>query len=95
MQILNFLISDRWKRTYPHAAMGVLAVSQVENEAQNAALDAEKKALEDGLRQRFGSREAIKADAVLQAYAAYYKRFKKNYHVFFQIESVADRKSVV
>ena len=89
MQILNFLISDRWKRTYPHAAMGVLAVSQIENNAQDAALEAEKNKLEDGLRQRFGSREAIKADAVLQAYAAYYKPFKKNYHVFFQIESVA------
>lgn len=88
-QVFDFLISDRWKRTYPHAAMGVLALSHIENKAQDAVLDAVKKALEDELRQRFGSREAIKADAVLQAYAAYYKRFKKNYHVFFQIESVA------
>lgn len=69
--------------------MGVLLLGGIENIKESAALEEEKAALSTCLGSRFDSREAIKADETLGAYAAYYKRFKKNYHVFFQVESVA------
>jgi len=89
MNLLTFYTSDGWKENHPHAALGVLAVEGIVNKQVSDALDAEKVALAQWLAERFDSREPIKADATLQAYAAYYKRFRKNYHVFFQMESVA------
>lgn len=66
-------------------------MSGVINPASHAALDARKEELEKELRARFGSsdRASLLALPVLQAYAAYYKRFKKTYHVQLQLESVA------
>jgi len=86
---MQFSVSDRWKEMYPRAVMGVLVVNKIKNIRQSDELNREKDKLALSLRERFASREAIKADATLQAYAAYYKAFKKNYHVFFQLESVA------
>jgi DNA/RNA-binding domain of Phe-tRNA-synthetase-like protein len=75
---------------YPEAAVGVLALRDVENPAMHAALDERKKELEANLRSRYAGydRAAFKALPVLQAYATYYKRFKKTYHVLLQLESI-------
>ena len=47
--------------------------------------------MEGELRTRFAGqdRAALKALPTIQAYSAYYKRFKKTYHVLLQLESVA------
>jgi DNA/RNA-binding domain of Phe-tRNA-synthetase-like protein len=89
MAVFDLALSDEWKKEHPRAAMGVLVVDGIINTTESMALEIEKGALTKWLRERFDSREAIKADATLGVYAAYYKRFKKNYHVFFQLESVA------
>lgn len=89
MAVFDLALSDEWKKEHPRAAMGALAVEGIDNTQVSETLEKEKAALEAWLGERFDSREAIKADATLRAYAAYYKRFKKNYHVFFQLESVA------
>jgi DNA/RNA-binding domain of Phe-tRNA-synthetase-like protein len=88
---MNYIVSETFKATYPGAAAGVLAMSGVKNPASHPALDAEKAELEQQLRARFGSsdRAALLALPALQAYAAYYKRFKKTFHVQLQLESVA------
>ncbi|MFQ5420492.1 MAG: phenylalanine--tRNA ligase beta subunit-related protein [Anaerolineae bacterium] len=87
--ILN--ISEAWRKAYPGAAVGVLALRGVSNPAGHEGLAARKGELERKLRERFGAdgRPAIKADPIIQAYTRYYKRFKKTYHVLLQMESVA------
>lgn len=86
-----FRVSQAWKSAYPGAAVGVLAMHNVINPKRAPALDKQKKELEDNLRSRFSDadRATLKALAPIQAYDAYYKRFKKTYHVLLQLESVA------
>jgi DNA/RNA-binding domain of Phe-tRNA-synthetase-like protein len=91
------LVSDAWKTTYPGAAVGILAMREVANPERHPLLEQRKEELENGLRARFvphtgyfagQDRAALKELPILQAYEAYYKRFKKTYHVQLQLESV-------
>jgi DNA/RNA-binding domain of Phe-tRNA-synthetase-like protein len=86
-----FLVSDAWKNAYPGAAAGILAMRNVANPEHHPALERSKEELESQLRSRFAnsSRAALAALAPLPAYAAYFGRFKKTYHVQLQLESVA------
>lgn len=85
-----FQVSDTWKSTFPDAHEGVLIMRGALNPAQHAQLEARKKALEEELRARFSGqdRPALEQHPVLQAYASYYRRFKKTYHVQLQLESL-------
>jgi DNA/RNA-binding domain of Phe-tRNA-synthetase-like protein len=87
------VVSEAWKSTYPGAAVGALAIRNVLNPAHHPALEKRKAELEYQLRTCFAGyeRAALKALPTLQAYTAYYKRFKKTYHVLLQLESVALR----
>ncbi len=62
----------------------------VTNPPHHAELEARKAALEDELRVRFSGqdRAALLKHPILQAYDAYYRRFKKTYHVQLQLESI-------
>ncbi len=84
-------ITEAWKAAYPSAHVGVLAMRNVGNPAEHAALDERRLELEDELRARWagGDRAAIKALPVMGAYDRYYRKFKKTYHVQLQLESVA------
>jgi len=86
-----FIVSDTWKTTYPSARAGILVMKNVANPARHPELDQQKKNLEQSLRDRFAGadRAAIRALPIIQAYNAYYKRFKKTYHVQLQLESIA------
>jgi len=85
-----FIVSESWKAAYPGAAVGILAMRNVTNPERHAALDQRKEELEYELRSRFSGydRAALKALPTLQAYEAYYRRFKKTYHVQLQLESI-------
>jgi len=85
-----FTVSQAWKTTYPGAAVGILAMRGVANPKSHPALEARKEALENQLRSRFAGydRASLKSLPTLQAYSAYYKRFKKTYHVQLQLQSV-------
>lgn len=85
-----FQVSDTWKRTYPQAHAGVLIMRNVANPAHHPAQDKQKAVLEAELRTRFSGqdRTALMEDPVLQAYASYYRQFKKSYHVQLQLESL-------
>jgi DNA/RNA-binding domain of Phe-tRNA-synthetase-like protein len=67
------------------------------NSAHHAALDERKAALEQDLRARYAGydRAALKALPAIQAYDAYYKRFKKTYHVLLQLESVVMKEKAI
>ena len=84
-------VSDAWKAAYPGAHVGVLAMRNVVNPAEHAALDERRLELEDELRARWagGDRAAIRSLPVVDAYTRYYKEFKKTYHLQLQLESVA------
>ena len=84
-------VTDAWRAAYPGAHVGVLAMRNVVNPAEHAALDERRLELEDELRARWagGDRAAIKGLPVIGAYGRYYRKFKKTYHVQLQLESVA------
>lgn len=81
------VVTDAWKAAYPGAHVGVLAMRNVVNPAEHAALDRRQLELEDELRARWagGDRAAIRSLPIIDAYAQYYKRFKKTYHVQLQL----------
>ena len=82
--------SVAWREKYPDACIGVLAIWDVHNPKYSPALEAHKQQLEAELREEFAGmdRALLKADPTLAAYAAYYKPFKKTYHVQLQLESI-------
>jgi DNA/RNA-binding domain of Phe-tRNA-synthetase-like protein len=82
------IVSEGWRAAYPGAAVGVLAMRDVANPERHPALDGRKAELESQLRARFRDRAELKALDPIPAYTAYYKRFKKTYHVLLQLESV-------
>ncbi len=84
-----FAVSEAWRSTYPGAAAGVLAMGHVANPERHAGLEEAKQELEAEIRATFNNREEVRALDRLQAYKAYYKRFKKTYHVQMQLESIA------
>lgn len=91
MTNLVFRAARTWATQFPGAFAAGMTVDHVTNPESSAALDAAKRALETELRDRWsaGGRDAMRADPVLAAYDAYYKRFGQNYHVRMQIESIA------
>jgi len=82
-------VSQNWKISCRGSIVGMLAVENVDNRAQDAALAEQMQTIEMDLKQRFPSREALSSDPVIQAYQDYYKKFRKSYHVRLQIESIA------
>jgi DNA/RNA-binding domain of Phe-tRNA-synthetase-like protein len=86
-----FDVSDRWRKAFPGAHVGVLALHGVANPERHPAIEERKVALTNRLRARFAGqdRRAIEALPAIQAYNAYLRPFKKSYHVQLQLESVA------
>ena len=80
--------SDSFHQVYPHAAVGILILENVSNPKSCSELDKKKASLEKSLREAFPDKAVLRSLPTLQAYAAYYKRFKKSYHVLAQLESV-------
>ena len=86
-----FEITSAWKSIFRDAHVGVLVMRDVINPAQHPELEQRKGELEEQLRAQFSGqdRAALSSHPILQAYNAYYKRFKKSYHVQLQLESTA------
>lgn len=82
-------IADNWKAAYPEGHVGILAMRGVKGPERHPELDRLKKELEEDLRSLFKDAAQLKALDPIRAYQAYYKRFKKTYHVVQQLESVA------
>ncbi len=82
--------SREWQVRYPKAALGVLVMDGVSNPKDHADVEAAKSALAEELKAAYAAldRKALNQIPTLQAYKAYYKRFKKSYHVLHQLESV-------
>jgi DNA/RNA-binding domain of Phe-tRNA-synthetase-like protein len=83
-------LSEQWITRYPDAHIGILEMQNVSNPADCPLLDVKKKDIESLLRAKFtdGGKPAIRSLPVMQAYKAYYRNFKKSYHVQQQVESI-------
>src|SRR5512136_1176750 len=84
-------LTENWARIYPEAAIGIAAFRQVLNPDRHDRLDERRRELEKRLREQYASqdRAALRQNPIIQAYAAYYRRFDKTYHLQLQLESVA------
>ena len=83
-------ISNALKAAYPNAHVGVLAMRDVANPTRHPELQRVKGELETHLRDHFAGQDRKVLDAFghIPAYNAYYKQFKKSYHVQGQLESI-------
>ncbi len=84
------LVSPNWRALEPEASVGLLAIRGALNISDHPELQNAKKDLEEELRGRYANmdRKAIREEPVLAAYDAFYRRFRKSYHVQLQLESV-------
>ncbi len=87
--MISLSVSDSWKTAYPGAVVGVMVLGNVANPKKSAALDDKKRELENLLRSQVSTKSDLEALPIIQAYGTYYKAFRKNYHVLFQLESIA------
>ncbi len=86
-------ISPTWETTYPGASLGILAIRKARSAQKSAVLDAKRTAQEESIRDQYKAmdRQQVLTSTVMAAYAAYYKHFKKTYHLLLQLESVAKK----
>ncbi len=91
--MLSITTTPDWRSAHPWAVIGLLELSGVDNTRHSPALNARKRVVEQRLRELYAgySRKDFLALPVLAAYARYYKRFEKTYHVLLQVESLALR----
>lgn len=87
---MDIRISEAWRKTYPEAIVGVLAMVGVENPAEHFDLSEHARQLEDDLRNRWAGATRADLNQVpeFEAYRRYYKRFDKTYPVQMQYESI-------
>jgi DNA/RNA-binding domain of Phe-tRNA-synthetase-like protein len=82
--------TTEWSAAHPGAVIGLLEISEVENNAISTALNRRKQEIVAQLRRDYAgfSRQDFLALPVMAAYEKYYKRFDKTYHVLLQVESI-------
>ncbi|HEC93645.1 MAG TPA: hypothetical protein ENI51_11820, partial [Candidatus Atribacteria bacterium] len=86
------IISDKIKKIYPKALLGILVMKNVcnPNQHDDEEFNRCKLELESNLRKKFANldRSDLKKMEPIKTYQDYYKRFKKTYHVLLQLESI-------
>lgn len=87
------VLDDSCASQYPGLVIGFLDVDGVGKESLTGlrGLELRRAELEEELRRRFSALDRATLATVhpFPAYASYYRRFKKTYHVLLQLESVA------
>lgn len=86
-------VSENWKSSHPGSAWGILTMRNTFSSETSPLLENKRTILERQLRQRYqgmGRKDLLQVP-VLAAYATYYKRFKKTYHLLLQLESISQK----
>jgi len=83
-------VSPNWRVQEPDSSVGLLAIKGALNIPDHPELQNAKRALEEELRGRYAGmdRKTLREEPALAAYDAFYRRFRKSYHVQLQLESV-------
>ena len=81
-------VTEEWKKTWPQAHVGVMTVGGIARAISGESLAEKKRELSRALGERYRTREELLSDDIISAYVAYFKRYKKTYHVLLQLESV-------
>jgi len=91
--MLSVTGTNAWKDAHPGGIIGLLEISGLDNTGPAPALEREKRAVEDLLRQKYAgfSRADFLALPVMDAYHRYYRKFGYTYHVLLQLESIVLR----
>jgi DNA/RNA-binding domain of Phe-tRNA-synthetase-like protein len=87
---MTIKISEKWRIQKPEASVGLLVISKAPNLISHPMLDKAKKELEGELRERYEGldRKSLREQPTMAAYDAFYRPFRKTYHVQLQLESV-------
>ena len=82
--------SENWGSVHPESCVGLLAVKNAPNMKDHPDLKSAREALEEELKSKFGAmdRKSLRETPVFAAYDAFYRPFKKSYHVQLQLESI-------
>lgn len=88
--MLSVTATDQWHAAHRGGHVGLLEISGVAPPHGSTALDARKRETEARLRDRYQgfARQQFTALPVIAAYAQYYRRFGKTYHLQLQLESI-------
>jgi len=88
--MLSISATAEWRAAHPGAIIGLLELSSVDNTRPSLELNERKHETQARLRERYGgfTRREFLSVPVMAAYAQYYKRFDKTYHVLLQLESI-------
>lgn len=83
-------LSTHWKEVLPEACIGLLAVKNTPNQKDHPDLKLSRKNLENELKSKYEGmdRKSLRETPVFSAYDAFYRPFKKSYHVQLQLESI-------
>lgn len=83
-------LGNQWKTNLTGACVGLIAVKNAPNLKDHPDLKSAREELEVELRSRYGAldRKTLRDLPVFAAYDAFYRSFKKTYHVQLQLESV-------
>ena len=83
-------VSQKWKSLLGEASVGLLVLSNAPNLTNHPALDQAKLGLEEELREKYRGldRKSLRDEPTMAAYDAFYRPFRKTYHVQLQLESV-------
>jgi len=84
----DVMISESIKYYHPGAIFGILQKDLTTRKDSSAEMKLKTGEVISGLKQSFPDLNILKENIVIKAYTAYYKVFKKTYHLVPQLESV-------
>ena len=84
----SVMISDSIQQIYPGARVGVLAMELSPRKDSVFKMNGRTEEIILALKAKYPEPITLKKKEVIEAYTAYYKKFKKTYHLIPQLESV-------
>lgn len=81
-------MSDAINHAYPGARIGILALELLSLKETSQAMDRMTEEVILDLKEKYPEPAELKKNELIEAYALYYKKYKKTYHLIPQLESV-------
>ena len=87
---MTIKITTKWETEGPEASVGLLMLNNAPNLREHPDLNKARQVLEEELRVKYSGmdRKTLREEPTMAAYDAFYRPFRKTYHVQLQLESV-------